>query len=133
PPHPPLPRADRGAPPLAVKLTDFGVASLFASKHVTVVGGVVGTAEYLSPEQAAGKPVTRRSDLYALGVLLYQLLTGRTPFQGELTDLLHKHRHALPDKPQHYVPDLPPDLDALVMQLLEKEPQQRPADAGVVQ
>ena len=63
-------RAPDPTGPGVVKLTDFGVASLFASRHLTVTGGVVGTAEFLSPEQAAGKPVTRRSDLYSLGVVL---------------------------------------------------------------
>ena len=64
--------ADAGNPEktAVVKLTDFGIASLFASPHLTVTGGIVGTAEYLSPEQAAGKPVTQRSDLYSLGVVL---------------------------------------------------------------
>ena len=65
-----------------VKLTDFGVAHLFAAKHLTRTGGVVGTAEYLSPEQAEGKSATKRSDLYSLGCVLYTLLTGRTPFVG---------------------------------------------------
>src|SRR5262249_54199867 len=63
-----------------VKLSDFGIASLFSGTHLTVTGSIVGTAEYLSHEQAMGKPVTRRSDLYSLGVVLYTLLTGRTPF-----------------------------------------------------
>ena len=65
-----------------IKLTDFGIARIFASRHLTATGGVVGTAEFLSPEQAAGKPVTKRSDLYSLGVVLYMLLTGRPPFVG---------------------------------------------------
>src|SRR5262249_36701303 len=93
-----IPLPQPGKPPL-VKLTDFGIASLFASKHLTVTGGVVGTAEYLSPEQAAGKPVTRRSDLYSLGVVLYTLVTGRPPFEGDPLDLLHKHRFAQFDRP----------------------------------
>ncbi|MBY0230303.1 MAG: serine/threonine protein kinase, partial [Gemmataceae bacterium] len=57
----------------AVKLTDFGIASLFASPHLTITGGIIGTPEYLSPEQAAGKPATKRSDLYSLGIVLYAL------------------------------------------------------------
>jgi hypothetical protein len=115
-----------------VKLTDFGIASLFASRHLTVTGGVVGTAEYLSPEQAAGKPVTPRSDLYSLGVVLYALVTGRTPFEGEVVDLLHKHRFAQFDHPSRLVPDLPPDFEEIICQLLEKDPARRPADAGVL-
>jgi serine/threonine-protein kinase len=115
-----------------VKLTDFGIASLFASPHLTVTGGIVGTAEYLSPEQAAGKPVTRRSDLYSLGVVLYTLLTGRTPFQGDPLDLLHKHRFAQFDRPARLIPDIPHELDAIICELLEKDPSKRPADSMVL-
>jgi serine/threonine-protein kinase len=116
-----------------VKLTDFGIAKVFAATHLTATGGVVGTAEYLSPEQAVGKPVTKRSDLYSLGVVLYTLLTGRTPFQGEgVVDLLHKHRFAQFERPSRLVPEIPRELEEAVCQLLEKEPARRPADAGVL-
>src|SRR5262249_36141742 len=75
-----------------VKLTDFGIAKVFAARHLTNTGGVVGTAEYISPEQAAGKQATKRSDLYSLGIVLYTLLTGRPPFEGLSTsEILHKH------------------------------------------
>ncbi len=122
---------DKNSPDSAglVKLTDFGIASVFASPHLTVTGGVVGTAEYLSPEQAAGKPVTRRSDLYSLGVVLYTLLTGRTPFVGDALDLLHKHRFAQFDRPVRLVPEVPHELDGIVCHLLEKDPANRPGDS----
>lgn len=115
-----------------VKLTDFGIASLFASPHLTVTGGIVGTAEYLSPEQAAGKPVSRRSDLYSLGVVLYTLATGRTPFVGETLDLLHKHRFGQFERPIRLTPEMPHELDDIICELLEKEPANRPADAMVL-
>ncbi len=115
-----------------IKLTDFGIASLFASPHLTVTGGIVGTAEYLSPEQASGKPVTRRSDLYSLGVVLYTMLTGRTPFVGDPLDLLHKHRFAQFDRPIRLVPSIPHELDEIVCDLLEKEPDKRPGDGMVL-
>ncbi len=116
-----------------VKVTDFGIAKLFATSHLTATGGVVGTAEYLSPEQAAGKPVSKRSDLYSLGVVLYTALTGRTPFDGlTYLDLLHKHRYAQFDRPQKIVPELPYEIDEIVCQLLEKEPEKRPADCLVL-
>jgi serine/threonine protein kinase len=116
-----------------IKLTDFGIARVFAAKHLTSTGGVVGTAEFLSPEQASGKPVTKRSDLYSLGVVLYTLLTGRTPFEGSsFVDLLHKHRYALFDRPGRIVPDLPYEVEELVCQLLEKEPEKRPPDCLVL-
>jgi hypothetical protein len=116
-----------------VKLTDFGIAKAFATARLTATHAVVGTAEYMSPEQAAGKPVTRRSDLYSLGVVLYTLLTGRPPFRAESTaDMLHKHIYARFDPPLKVVPNIPPDFDALVCQLLEKNPDRRPPDALVV-
>jgi serine/threonine-protein kinase len=116
-----------------VKITDFGIAKVFASTHLTATGGIVGTAEFLSPEQAAGKPVSKRSDLYSLGVVLYTLLTGRTPFEGNtFLDLLHKHRYAQFDRPQKVVPDVPYELDEIVCQLLEKDPAARPPDCLVL-
>lgn len=116
-----------------IKLMDFGIAKVFASGHLTATGGVVGTAEFLSPEQAAGKPVTKRSDLYSLGVVLYTLLTGRTPFEGtSFVDLLHKHRYAQFDRPQKVVPSTPYELDEVVCQLLEKDPAKRPPDCLVL-
>jgi serine/threonine-protein kinase len=113
-----------------VKLTDFGIASLFSSPHLTVPGGVVGTAEYLSPEQAAGKSVTKRSDLYSLGVVLYTLLTGRTPFRGDVPTLLHQHRFGQFDRPGRLVEDLPPEFEEVVCELMEKDPARRPGDAS---
>jgi serine/threonine-protein kinase len=116
-----------------IKLTDFGIAKVFASSHLTATGGVVGTAEFLSPEQAAGKPVTKRSDLYSLGVVLYTLLTGKPPFEGDsFVELLHKHRYGQFDRPQRRVPEIPYELDEVVCQLLEKDPGKRPPDCLVL-
>jgi serine/threonine-protein kinase len=116
-----------------VKLTDFGIAHVFARPHLTATGGIIGTAEYLSPEQATGKAVTKRSDLYSFGAVLYTLLTGRNPFQGEgVADLLHKHRFALFETPRKLVPEIPHDLEEIVCQLLEKDPERRPGDGMVL-
>jgi serine/threonine-protein kinase len=93
---------------------------------------VVGTAEYLSPEQAAGKPATPRSDLYSLGVVLYALLCGRPPFEGSPVDLLHKHRYAQFEAPSRLVRDLPPDFETILTEMLAKDPGGRPPDAGVL-
>jgi serine/threonine-protein kinase len=121
------------SPDGVVKLTDFGIAKVFASTHLTTAGGIVGTAEYLSPEQAAGKPVSKRSDLYSLGVVLYTLLTGRNPFEGEnFLELLHKHRFAQFDRPQTVVPEVPYELDEVVCRLMEKDPANRPPDAMIL-
>lgn len=116
-----------------LKLTDFGVASLFASTRLTRTGGVVGTAEYMSPEQARGQRASRRSDLYSLGAVIYAMLTGRPPFTGaSANDILQKHQFAQFDKPSRYVPELPRLLEELVCQLLEKDPAKRLPDALVV-
>jgi serine/threonine-protein kinase len=116
-----------------IKLTDFGIAKVFAGRQLTTTGGVVGTAEYLSPEQASGKPASKRSDLYSLGTVLYTLLTGKTPFSGTSTaDILHKHIYARCDRPQKLVPEIPHELDEVVCQLLEKDPARRPPDSLVL-
>lgn len=116
-----------------VKLADFGVAQLFASQRLTVTGGIVGTAEYMSPEQAQGHRATKKSDLYSLGAVLYVLLTGRAPFSGSTTvEVLQKHRYGRFDPPRLIVPDIPHWLDDAICQLLEKDPAKRPPDAFVV-
>lgn len=116
-----------------IKLTDFGVAQLFASQRLTVTGGIVGTAEYMSPEQAQGQRASKKSDLYSLGAVLYVLLTGRVPFSGNTTvEVLHKHRYSRFDPPRLIVPEIPHWYDELICQLLEKNPDKRPPDAFVV-
>ena len=116
-----------------VKLTDFGVAQVFAASRLTATGGIIGTAEYMSPEQAQGKRSTRRSDLYSLGAVMYVMLTGRPPFSGSAAiEVLKKHQYGQFDRPRNYVPELPSWLDELVCQLLDKDPEKRPPDAYVV-
>jgi serine/threonine-protein kinase len=116
-----------------LKLADFGVASLFAASRLTQAGSVVGTAEYMSPEQARGQRATPRSDLYSLGAVLYAMLTGRPPFSGATTgEILQKHQYSQFDRPGLYVPAIPRLLEELVCQLLEKDPAKRPPDALVV-
>lgn len=116
-----------------LRLTDFGVAQLFDAERLTLTGGVIGTAEYMSPEQAEGKRATKQSDLYSVGILLYVMITGRPPFQGKSTvDVLHKQRFGLYDKARVVVPELPPRVDDTINRLLEKEPQKRFPDAYVL-
>ena len=116
-----------------VKLADFGVAQLFASEKLTVTGGIIGTAEYMSPEQAEGKRVTKQSDLYALGAVMYVMLTGKPPFSGKtMLAIIQKQKYGQFDRPGRYVDDLPVWLEEIVCQLLEKDPQKRFPDAYVL-
>jgi serine/threonine-protein kinase len=116
-----------------VKLTDFGIAKVFAGTAITATGGIIGTPEYMSPEQGDGRPVTRRTDLYSLGAVLYTMLAGRPPFVGRgVAGLINQHRYGQFDRPMAIVPEIPSWLDELVCQLLEKDPERRPPDAHVV-
>lgn len=117
-----------------VMLTDFGVAQVFASTRLTVTGGIIGTAEYMSPEQAQGKRATKQSDLYSLGAVLYALITGRPPFSGNTAiDVIQKHKFGQFEKPRTLVPDLPHWVEEILIQLLEKDPAKRPPNAMVLQ
>lgn len=116
-----------------IKLADFGVAQVFAGSKLTVTGGIVGTAEFMSPEQAKGQRATKQSDLYSLGAVMYVMLTGRPPFTGRTTlDLIHKHQYGQFDRPRTIVPDVPSWLDDIVCQLMSKNPDDRFPDAYVV-
>jgi serine/threonine protein kinase len=116
-----------------VKLTDFGVAQVFAAQRLTMTGGIIGTAEYMSPEQAQGRRCTRTSDLYSLGAVLYVMLTGRPPFTGKnAVEIIQKHSTARFDRPTLYASDIPKILEDVVCKLLEKAPDERYSDAHVV-
>ncbi len=116
-----------------VKLTDFGVAQMFAAGKLTVTGGIIGTAEYMSPEQAQGHRATKKSDLYSLGAVLYAMVTGRPPFTGNTTlDVIQKHRFGQFDAPKTIAPDIPHWLDQVICQCLEKDPEKRFPDAFVL-
>ena len=116
-----------------VKLTDFGVAQLFAGGKLTATGGVVGTAEFMSPEQAEGKRATKQSDIYSLGAVMYVMLTGRPPFTGKTAlDIAQKHRFGQFDSPRRFDPEIPSWLDDVVCRCLSKNPEQRYPDAYVL-
>jgi serine/threonine-protein kinase len=116
-----------------VKLADFGIAKLFGAAGETVAGTVVGTAEYMAPEQAAGHAVDHRVDLYALGLVLYTMLAGRPPFRGgEVRDVLRRQQTETPPRLTAVAEGVPPELDDLVARLLAKDPRQRPASALAV-
>jgi beta-lactam-binding protein with PASTA domain len=108
-----------------LKVTDFGIARSGTSQ-MTEVGSIVGTAQYLSPEQARGAPVDPRSDLYSLGVVLYEMLTGKVPFTGDTpVEIAMKHLSQVPKPPSEWREEVPHDLDAVVMRALAKDPDQR--------
>ncbi len=108
-------------------LADFGLAKNTAvSSELTVAGMVVGTPAYMAPEQAVGRPVDARADQYALGIVAFELLTGRTPFRSESPfAVLDKHLREAPPPPSSFVPDLPPEVDAVLAKALSKQPQER--------
>jgi eukaryotic-like serine/threonine-protein kinase len=109
-----------------VKLTDFGIAKLYGGTSVTADGGVLGTADYMAPEQADGKQVTARCDLYALGSVLYALLAGRPPFTGKtVMQVITALKNEKPVPLRRLAPDTPDELESIVLQLLEKDPQKR--------
>ena len=115
-------------------LGDFGIASDSGSARLTADGVVVGTVRYLSPEQIRGDGVCDASDLYSLGVTLYELLTGRAPFTGsDPAEILAQHLTAPPRPPSELEPSVPPELEQLILDLLAKDPGQRPASALVVE
>jgi serine/threonine protein kinase len=117
-----------------VKVSECGINKCFGETAFTGDGSLIGSADYLSPEQAAAKPATRQSDLYSLGVICYQLLTGRLPFLAETeSQMLHQHRHGRVEPPSKRVKDLPPELEQLVLELLEKDPEKRPGSAALVE
>ena len=107
------------------KVTDFGIARAGASE-MTETGSIMGTAQYLSPEQAEGHAVTAASDLYSIGVMLYEMLAGRLPFEGEsAVSVALKHLSEPPPPLSHFRPDVSPALEAVVMAALAKDPAHR--------
>jgi serine/threonine-protein kinase len=115
---------------MTVKLTDFGIARASAQTRLTQVGSVVGTAAYLAPEQARGEEATPAADVYALGVVLYQVLTGRLPWEGStLAELAIRRENERPLAPTSYDPDVPDTLSLAVLRSLEGDPSARYSSA----
>ena len=118
-----------------VKVMDFGIARAIsdASSTMTQTAAVIGTAQYLSPEQARGETVDSRSDVYSTGCLLYELLTGRPPFVGESpVSVAYQHVREQADPPSTLDPELPPEIDAIVMHALTKPVEERYQSAAAM-
>lgn len=120
-----------GGGPMTCKLTDFGIARAAEQTRITQVGSVVGTAAYLAPEQVRGDEATSATDVYALGVVLYQFLTGRLPYEGSsLAELAVRQQNEKPLSPRTYNNDVPETVSASVMRALEGDTRIRFATAG---
>ena len=108
------------------KVMDFGIARSLQAPGLTQTGQMIGTPDYLSSEQAAGEPADSRADIYALGVILYEMTTGRLPFKGDTAlSVITKHREAVPRDPKEVNPDLSEGLARLILRCMEKEPARR--------
>jgi serine/threonine-protein kinase len=119
-----------GGGEMTVKLTDFGIARAMEQTRITQVGSVVGTAAYLAPEQVRGEEATPATDVYALGVVIYQFLTGRLPYEGSsLAELAVRQQNESPLPPSTYNADVPETLGGAVLRALEGDPNRRYASA----
>jgi len=117
-----------------VKVADFGLARAFADAQITEAGNVTGTVQYLAPEQLQGEPADPRTDLYALGVVAFELLTGRLPFNGETPmAIAYKHIHEPMPRPSSTNPAVPASLDGWVASVTEKQRELRPESAAEAQ
>src|SRR5580704_9925185 len=117
-----------------VKILDFGIARSRSDSRLTGAGELFGTPQYMAPERVTAGEAGPSVDLYALGVIFYEAVTGKLPFEAaDATSFLVKHRKERPRAPRAVDPGVPPKLDALVMQLLEKDPRARPVDAHRVE
>jgi len=116
------------------RIMDFGIASSLKTKRITDEGTIIGTPEYMSPEQVEGKRVDHRSDIYSLGVILYEMVIGRVPFEGDTAlSIAYKHKHETPQDPLKLNTQIPKDLNDVILKCLEKNKEDRYQSAGEVQ
>jgi len=115
------------------RIMDFGIARSLKTKGITAAGVMIGTPEYMSPEQVEGKEVDQRSDIYSLGVILYEMVTGRVPFEGDTPFTIGvKHKSEMPKDPKELNTQLPEDLNLVILRCLEKDKEKRYRSAGEV-
>jgi serine/threonine protein kinase/Tfp pilus assembly protein PilF len=116
-----------------VRIMDFGIARSLKEKGITGAGVMIGTPEYMSPEQVEGKEVDQRSDIYSLGIILYEMVTGRVPFEGDTPFTIGmKHKGEIPKNPKVLNIQIPEDLSNVIMRCLEKDKENRYQSAGEV-
>jgi predicted Ser/Thr protein kinase/TolB-like protein len=109
-----------------VRIMDFGIASSLETKGATLPGMIMGTPEYMSPEQIDGVPIDARSDIYSLGIIIYEMLTGKTPFAGETPwSVAFKHKNDPPHDPRELNPRIPESMSRVILKCLEKQKEQR--------
>ncbi|MFL5700772.1 MAG: Stk1 family PASTA domain-containing Ser/Thr kinase [Ktedonobacteraceae bacterium] len=120
----------------SIKLTDFGIASVYKdinAERLTTTGMTLGTVQYYAPEQAQGEIVSPAADVYALGIVMYEMLTGRTPFDGDTpVAVAMQHIQDLPTPPSHFNPNIPPALEEIILRCLEKAPEMRYSDGSAL-
>jgi len=113
------------------RIMDFGIARSLKAKGITGAGVMIGTPEYMSPEQVDGKDPDQRSDIYSLGIILYEMVTGRVPFEGDTAFTIGvKQKSEMPRNPQELNSQIPDDLSRLILRCLEKDKEKRPQSAG---
>jgi len=113
-----------------VTLMDFGIAKAMSGTHLTQTGAIIGTPEYMSPEQVRGLPVDHRADIYSLGVVVYEMLAGQVPFSGDTASVLYKQAHELPPPIRTRAIHIPDHIASAIDYALAKDPNQRFATAG---
>nr|ART36315.1 C594 [uncultured bacterium] len=117
---------------LRVRIMDFGLAHTATDSRITKTGTIAGTLSYMSPEQVAASGIDHRTDIYSLGTVLFECLTGEPPFSGELQSVLYRIVHEIPQSPRALGADINEDLEAVVLTCIAKEPAKRPQRAGEV-
>jgi serine/threonine protein kinase len=123
---------EEGVDPRGVRLMDFGIAAGRVLTRLTITGARIGTPVYMSPEQAKGQKLDHRSDIYSLGIVLYEALTGQPPFTGGYETVIHQQIFQVPTPPKQLKPEIPQVLSDLVLRMLEKDPAKRPGLEEVI-